>query len=145
MRQRSVLRRPVQRAALGIAALCIFRAGIMHQPEERTGGVCSPAQTYARSYFSSTENSAARQQRLCPSPRASTVIVLSLPSAVYCTLCSCSCGSSRLSSKASRKMTATQLSANTVRTMLGKMLNISLLAVKPRPTLSEVATMTRLR
>ena len=42
-------------------------------------------------------------------------------------------------------MTATQLSANTVRTMLGKMLNISLLAVKPRPTLSEVATMTRLR
>ena len=38
-------------------------------------------------------------------------------------------------------MTATQLSAKTVRTSSGKMWNISLDAVKPNPILSDVATM----
>ena len=51
-------------------------------------------------------------------------------------------GNTRFRITASRKTTATQLSAKTVRTISGKMLNIPVADVKPRPTLSERLTMT---
>ena len=54
-------------------------------------------------------------------------------------------GNTRFRITASRKTTATQLSANTVRTISGKMLNMPVADVKPRPTLSERLTMTMLR
>lgn len=54
-------------------------------------------------------------------------------------------GKSRLRTTARRKTTATQLSAKTVRTISGKMLNMPVAWVKPRPTLSERLTMIILR
>ena len=54
-------------------------------------------------------------------------------------------GKSRLSTTARRNTTATQLSAKTVRTISGKMLNMPVAWVKPRPTLSERLTMIILR
>ena len=54
-------------------------------------------------------------------------------------------GNTRFRITASRKTTATQLSANTVRTISGKILNMPVADVKPRPTLSERLTMTMLR
>lgn len=54
-------------------------------------------------------------------------------------------GNNRLRTTARRNTTATQLSAKTVRTISGKMLNMPVAWVKPRPTLSERLTMIILR
>ena len=54
-------------------------------------------------------------------------------------------GKTKLRTTASKKTTATQLSAKTVRTISGKMANMPVAWVKPRPTLSERLTMTMLR
>lgn len=85
--QCSVLRWASQRAAFSGQELCT-------SPKSAQGESVHPPKHVPECFSSPTENSAARQQRLLPLPRASTFLISSQSVDSYCTLCFSSLGSS---------------------------------------------------